>query len=101
MPVFPPVASTIVAPGCKRPLRSASSINASPRRSFTLPHGLRISSLATMRPGRPREMRASSTIGVLPTVAVTAEKSMTSSLKRAAEWWPKRLWREGQRRRLG
>src|SRR5205814_1451034 len=40
--------------------------------SFTLPHGLRISSLATTRPGRPLARRPSSTRGVLPTVAVTS-----------------------------
>lgn len=38
-------------PDRRTPRCSASSINATPRRSFTLPHGLRISSFAAIRPG--------------------------------------------------
>ena len=70
--MLPPVASTIVIPGRRMPRHSASSINATPRRSFTLPHGLRISSLATTRPGSPLARRRSSTRGVLPTVRETS-----------------------------
>jgi hypothetical protein len=70
MPVLPPVASTIVIPGASTPRRSASSINATARRSLTLPHGLRISSLAATRPGRSLPSCRSSTSGVRPTVAV-------------------------------
>jgi len=70
MPVLPPVASTIVIPGASTPRRSASSINATARRSLTLPHGLRISSLAATRPGRSSPSCRSSTSGVRPTVAV-------------------------------
>src|ERR1700722_3876947 len=69
MPVLPPVASTMVIPARRSPRRSASSISATASRSLTLPAGLRISSLATMRAPRPRPMRESSTNGVAPTVA--------------------------------
>src|SRR5215813_3948720 len=47
IPVLPLVGSTIVPPGLSAPVRSASSIIASAMRSFTLPPGLRDSTLAT------------------------------------------------------
>ena len=47
-PVLPLVGSIIVAPGFNAPRASASSIIASPTRSFTLPAGLNDSSLATI-----------------------------------------------------
>ena len=46
-PVFPLVGSIIVAPGFKTPRVSASSIIAKAIRSFTLPAGLKYSSLPT------------------------------------------------------
>ena len=54
MPVLPEVPSTIVEPGPSSPSRSAASIMAAAGRSFTLPPGLRISSLATSGQGRSR-----------------------------------------------
>src|SRR5215831_3121409 len=53
-------------------------MSATPTLSLTLPHGFRISSLATTRPGSPLAKRASSTTGVLPTVAVTSGKIICS-----------------------
>ena len=65
-PVLPAVASTIVPPGCKRPVRSASSSMERPILSFTLPPGLYSSSLAkSCTPsGSPRWF--SFTSGVFP-----------------------------------
>src|SRR5437762_1070055 len=62
----------MVAPGASTPQRSASWMRATPRRSLTLPAGLRISNLASTRAGRPLPIRASSTMGVLPTVAAAS-----------------------------
>ncbi len=45
MPVLPDVASTTVWPGCSAPLRSASSMMAIARRSFTDDSGLKYSHL--------------------------------------------------------
>src|SRR4051812_16519756 len=68
-PVLPDVGSTIVPPGCKRPSRSAASIIAIAARSFTLPPGFTVSTLARSRPGTSSasEMRLSRASGVLPT----------------------------------
>ena len=49
MPVFPEVGSMITAPGFSSPLCSAASIMAFPTRSFTLPAGLKYSTLASRR----------------------------------------------------
>ena len=46
MPVLPEVGSMITEPGFSLPLASASSIMALAIRSFTLPAGLKYSSLA-------------------------------------------------------
>ena len=70
MPVFPPVASTIVMPGFNTPRNSASSMRATATRSFTFPQGFRISNFASTRPGKPLARRPSSTSGVCPTVAM-------------------------------
>ena len=53
MPVLPEVGSMMTLPGFKAPLASASSIMASATRSFTLPPGLKYSSLARIRAFRP------------------------------------------------
>ncbi len=55
-------------PGFSSPLASASSIIALATRSFTLPAGLKYSSLARMRASSPSDasMRFSSSSGVLP-----------------------------------
>ena len=52
MPVLPLVGSTIVAPGLSTPRRSASSTIATAIRSFTLPPGLRDSTLTSTRAAR-------------------------------------------------
>ena len=70
MPVLPLVGSSSTVSGSIWPSRSAASIMATPMRSFTLPQGLKLSSLATSRPGRPAPMRLSRTSGVRPTSAV-------------------------------
>ena len=49
MPVLPDVGSMIVAPGCRRPVCSASSIIRRAMRSLALPAGLKDSSFAKMR----------------------------------------------------
>lgn len=51
--VLPLVGSIMVAPGFKSPRSSASSIIESATRSFTLPAGLKASSLATIFPSKP------------------------------------------------
>ena len=68
MPVLPDVHSTIVPPGLSFPSRSAASTMASPMRSFTLPPGLKNSTLARTGAGQPRAVARSRTRGVLPTV---------------------------------
>src|SRR6266545_1009184 len=65
-PVFPEVGSTIVPPGRSCPPRSAASIMRRPIRSFTLPPGFSISSLAKMAGRTPRTTLWSRTSGVLP-----------------------------------
>src|SRR6266545_3186080 len=76
MPVLPLDASTSTDPGRSTPRFSASSTIASAMRSFTLPVGLRDSSLAASRPGSPLPIRDSRTSGVLPTVPVTSSRIM-------------------------
>ena len=68
MPVLPEVGSMMVAPGFSVPLASASSIMALAMRSFTLPAGLKYSSLAYSFAGRfsAASMWVSSRRGVLP-----------------------------------
>ena len=82
MPVLPLVGSTMVAPGVRRPLRSASSIIARQMRSLTLPPGLNDSSLAQTSAESAGTMRCKRTTGVLPTrsssdSAVTADDDMS------------------------
>jgi len=72
-PVLPLVGSTIVPPGFRAPRFSASSIIASPMRSFTEPPGFSISSFATRRGLRPLPIRLRCTRGVLPTRPRTSE----------------------------
>ena len=72
MPVLPEVGSTsVVTPGVISPRRSASSIIASPMRSFTDPSGLKNSSLrASLACSRSAAIsRGSRTSGVAPTVS--------------------------------
>src|SRR6266511_2856511 len=65
-PVFPDVGFTMVPPGFSTPARSAASIIRTPMRSFTLPPGFSISSLARMAGFTPWATRRSRTSGVLP-----------------------------------
>ena len=69
MPVLPLVGSTMTAPGFSRPRCSASSSMAQAMRSFTLPAGLKYSTLASRFAFRPRAAakRCSCTSGVWPT----------------------------------
>ena len=73
MPVLPLVGSTsTVFPGAILPSRSSASIIATPMRSFTLPIGLKNSSLnrrSAFTPAVPG-MRAMRTRGVSPMVSV-------------------------------
>ena len=68
MPVLPEVGSMMTEPGPSSPAASASSSMALATRSFTLPAGLRYSSLASIRALSPSafSMRASSNSGVPP-----------------------------------
>src|ERR1700730_12464731 len=66
MPVLPLVGSTSVAPGARRPCRSASSTIASAIRSLTLPPGLSDSILASTVAPPAFGMRLSRTSGVAP-----------------------------------
>ena len=78
IPVLPLVGSMRVAPGSSSPRASASSMSATPTRSFTLPQGLRDSSLARIVASTSALMRSSATSGVRPTVSVTFRKIMTT-----------------------
>src|SRR5439155_13590 len=66
IPVLPEVLSIIVPPGLILPAFSAASSIIMPMRSFTLPPGLRYSSLASIVARTPRATRFRRTIGVLP-----------------------------------
>src|SRR5678815_2438836 len=66
IPVLPLVGSTMVPPGFSRPSCSAFSIMLSPIRSFTLPPGLKDSSLTSVSAHPSFGMRFRRTIGVLP-----------------------------------
>jgi len=66
IPVLPLVGSSTMVSGPSRPPRSAASIMATPIRSFTLPAGLKDSSLATTCAAAPSVTRRSRTSGVLP-----------------------------------
>ena len=72
MPVLPEVGSTMTVSGPSAPLASIASIMATPMRSFTLPIGLKNSSLARMLALTPCicGRRLSRTSGVLPMVSV-------------------------------
>ena len=71
MPVLPEVGSTIVVLGPISPACSPASIIARPIRSFTLPPGLKYSSLASRWHGRSRPIRSRRTIGVPPIRSIT------------------------------
>src|SRR4029450_4605440 len=68
-PVFPEVGSTIVPPGRRRPSRSAAKVIRRPIRSFTLPPGFSISSLARTTGRIPRVTARRRTSGVCPTAS--------------------------------
>src|SRR5512141_2789559 len=70
MPVFPDVGSSRTVSFPILPSRSAASIIETPIRSFTLPAGLRLSSLAATVARAPSITRLSRTSGVLPMVFV-------------------------------
>src|SRR5579859_121849 len=82
MPVLPLVGSTIVAPGCRRPSRSAAATIATAMRSLTLPAGLSDSSLPSTAALRGPGNRFSRTSGVLPTRSST--ESATHVVRTAA-----------------
>ena len=71
IPVLPEVGSTIVPPGRSSPDASAASIMRSAMRSFTLPPGLRYSTLASTSGRRPAVTAFSLTSGVFPTRSIT------------------------------
>src|SRR5215467_2524353 len=71
MPVLPLVGSTTVAPGLRRPRRSASSIMLTAIRSFTLPPGLSDSIFARTTPPPGFGSRLRRTSGVPPTTSST------------------------------
>src|SRR5690625_2005834 len=69
-PVLPEVGSTIVIPGRRRPSPSAASTIAIPIRSFTLPAGLKYSTLPRIVALPDSETLLSRTIGVFPTRSI-------------------------------
>ena len=69
--MLPLVGSTIVPPGWSRPAFSASSTMRSAMRSFTLPPGLRYSTLASTVAAMPSVTLRSRTRGVLPIISTT------------------------------
>jgi hypothetical protein len=71
MPVLPLVGSMIVVFGLIRPCFSASAIMLQHMRSFTLPPGLRASSLPKMMAFASFAILFSRTSGVLPIVSKT------------------------------
>jgi len=73
MPVFPLVGSRIVVPSLILPSLSACSIIARPILSFTLPIGLKDSTLTSTSAFRPFVMRFNLTRGVFPIVQVISE----------------------------
>src|ERR1700710_2369004 len=66
IPVLPLVGSRMIVSELISPAFSAASIMATPMRSFTLPAGLKNSSLATTSATAPSVTRRSRTSGVLP-----------------------------------
>jgi len=70
-PVLPLVGSTMVPPGPSRPAFSASSTMRSAMRSFTLPPGLKYSTLASTVADSPAVTLRSRTSGVLPINSTT------------------------------
>jgi hypothetical protein len=66
IPVLPLVGSRMVSPGLSRPSSSAARTMCRATRSFTLPVGLRSSSLAHSRTSEDGDSRGSPTSGVLP-----------------------------------
>lgn len=70
IPVLPLVGSRMMVSGVIRSAVSAASIMATPIRSFTLPIGLKDSTLASTVASRPFVTRFSRTSGVLPMVLV-------------------------------
>src|SRR2546421_6618130 len=79
-PVLPEVGSTIVPPGLRAPDRSAASIMRRPMRSFTLPPGFSISSLARIVGLTPRVTAWSRTRGVSPIASRKLSRTSTGSL---------------------
>src|ERR1051326_7856422 len=94
-PVLPDVHSTIVPPCFRRPSFSAASTMARPMRSFTLPPGLKNSSLASTGQGRSFATRRSRTSGVRPTVSRMLSWYCTPSrtlLTGSLLGWVSRAW---------
>src|SRR5919108_851988 len=79
-PVFPEVGSTMVPPGRRCPFRSAASIIRRPMRSFTLPPGFSISSLASTVPGTSRATRPRRTRGVWPMASRKVSRTSTAPM---------------------
>ncbi|CNI00798.1 Uncharacterised protein [Mycobacterium tuberculosis] len=79
MPVLPLVGSRMMVSGLIRPAFSAASIIATPMRSFTLPAGLKDSSLATTSATAPSVTLRSRTNGVFPISCVMFSAMLISS----------------------
>ena len=85
MPVFPLVGSRRIVSFLIRPSRSAASIIATPIRSFTDEHGLKLSSFAATFARAPSMIRLSRTSGVLPmSFVMSSAMRMLGSLSRVA-----------------
>src|SRR5688572_21067891 len=84
IPVLPVVGSTMVPPGFKAPLRSAASTIATPMRSFTLPPGLRDSTLASTVAEPSRGSRRRRTSGV-PPIRSSTESAILSFFMSASD----------------
>ena len=82
MPVFPLVGSRMIVSGLIRPACSAASIMDTPMRSFTLPAGLKDSSLAATSATAPAVTRRSRTSGVCPISCVMSSAILIGLLLR-------------------
>src|SRR5450755_89688 len=92
MPVLPLVGSiSVVLPGWIFPAFSASLIMLTPIRSFTLAHGLKLSSLATIKAATPLVTRFRRTSGVLPISSVTSLAIFMNALH-AVRTQPEGFW---------
>ena len=92
-PVLPDVGSTMVLPRLSSPRASAASIISRAGRSFTLPPGLKYSSLASRWHGRSRPTRSRRTMGVPPMSSISAvDAHPSAALSRRSGTAPPRRW---------